>query len=189
MTQSQSANVASSVGISIVIAELTQGSRRTYAILSEHINQFNHALQMPDVHSLINLSTDVGRAMADLNRAVALAPDRPTVLLARGQVEGRRGNLAGAGRDYEAALRIDPRYAAALVNLAAIRSMQGQSAAAIELLDRAIAIDPRNPLAFYNRGYAEFALKLTYHVCSSLPVYVYPVRPHRNVTKFIIWAC
>jgi DHA2 family multidrug resistance protein len=58
-------NVASSVGISIVIAELTQGSRRTYAILSEHINPFNHALQMPTVNGIINLSTDAGRAMAD----------------------------------------------------------------------------------------------------------------------------
>ncbi len=63
-------NVASSVGISIVIAELTQGSRRTYAILSEHINPFNHALQMPDVAGLINLSTDAGRAMADKMVAV-----------------------------------------------------------------------------------------------------------------------
>lgn len=58
-------NVASSVGISVVIAELTQGTRRTYAILSEHINPFNHALQMPSVSGLINLSTDAGRAMAD----------------------------------------------------------------------------------------------------------------------------
>jgi DHA2 family multidrug resistance protein len=58
-------NVASSVGISIVIAQLTQGSRRAYAVLSEHINPFNHALQMPDVSSLINLSTDAGRALAD----------------------------------------------------------------------------------------------------------------------------
>src|SRR5262249_21644467 len=58
-------NVASSVGISVVIAELTQGTRRTYAVLSEHINPFNHALQMPDVRGLINLSTDAGRAMAD----------------------------------------------------------------------------------------------------------------------------
>lgn len=58
-------NVASSIGISIVIAELTQGTRRNYAILSEHINPFNHALQMPDVRGIINLSTDAGRAMAD----------------------------------------------------------------------------------------------------------------------------
>jgi tetratricopeptide (TPR) repeat protein len=99
---------------------------------------------------------DLGRAMADLNRAVALAPDKPTVLVTRGQIESRRGNLAGAARDYEAALKLDQRYAAAMINLAAVRSMQGQSGAAIELLDQAIAIDRRNPLAFYNRGYAEF---------------------------------
>ena len=58
-------NVASSIGISIVIAQLTEGSRRVYANLSEHINPFNHALQMPDVAGMINLNTDTGRAMAD----------------------------------------------------------------------------------------------------------------------------
>src|SRR3954451_415697 len=58
-------NVASSIGISVVIAQLTEGSRRTYAILSEHINPFNHALRMPDVRSMIDLGTDAGRAMAD----------------------------------------------------------------------------------------------------------------------------
>jgi MFS transporter, DHA2 family, multidrug resistance protein len=59
-------NVASSVGISIVIAQLTEGGRRVYAILSEHINPFNQALQMPDVAGMINLNSDKGRAMADV---------------------------------------------------------------------------------------------------------------------------
>src|SRR6266850_1567048 len=58
-------NVASSIGISVVIAQLTEGGRRTYAILSQHINPFNHALQMPNVRSMIDLGTDAGRAMAD----------------------------------------------------------------------------------------------------------------------------
>jgi DHA2 family multidrug resistance protein len=58
-------NVASSIGISVVIAQLTEGSRRTYAILSEHVNPFNHALQMPNVRSMIDLGSDAGRAMAD----------------------------------------------------------------------------------------------------------------------------
>jgi DHA2 family multidrug resistance protein len=58
-------NVASSIGISIVIAQLTEGGRRVYAVLSEHINPFNQALQMPDVRRLIDLNTDAGRAMAD----------------------------------------------------------------------------------------------------------------------------
>jgi DHA2 family multidrug resistance protein len=59
-------NVASSIGISLVISQLTQGTRYTYAILSEHINPFNHAMQMPDVRSLIDMATDKGRAMADV---------------------------------------------------------------------------------------------------------------------------
>jgi DHA2 family multidrug resistance protein len=58
-------NVASSVGISIVIAQLTEGGRRIYAKLSEQINPFNHALQMPDVAGMMNLNSDAGRALAD----------------------------------------------------------------------------------------------------------------------------
>src|SRR5579872_4539337 len=58
-------NVASSIGISIVIAQLTEGGRRIYAVLSEHINPFNHALQMPDVRRMIDLNSDGGRALAD----------------------------------------------------------------------------------------------------------------------------
>ena len=51
-------NVASSIGISIVIAQLTEGGRRVYAVLSEHITPFNHALQMPDVRGLIDMNSD-----------------------------------------------------------------------------------------------------------------------------------
>src|SRR6476646_5923220 len=58
-------NVASSIGISIVIAQLTEGGRRIYAVLSEHINPFNHALLMPDVRRMIDLNSDGGRALAD----------------------------------------------------------------------------------------------------------------------------
>jgi DHA2 family multidrug resistance protein len=58
-------NVASSIGISIVIAQLTEGSRRVYANLSEHINPFNHPMQMPNVAGMIDMNTDTGRAMAD----------------------------------------------------------------------------------------------------------------------------
>jgi DHA2 family multidrug resistance protein len=59
-------NVASSVGISIVIAQLTEGSRRVYAVLNEHVTPFNHAMQMPDVRGMIDMSTDKGRAMMDV---------------------------------------------------------------------------------------------------------------------------
>lgn len=58
-------NVASSIGISVVISQLTEGSRRVYAVLSQHVSPFNHAMQMPDVRGMIDMSTDTGRAMAD----------------------------------------------------------------------------------------------------------------------------
>src|SRR5881227_2208348 len=58
-------NVASSIGISVVIAQLTEGTRYTYAVLAEHVSPFNNALQMPDVRSMIDLNSDTGRAMMD----------------------------------------------------------------------------------------------------------------------------
>jgi MFS transporter, DHA2 family, multidrug resistance protein len=79
-------NVASSIGISIVIAQLTEGSRRVYAVLSEHINPFNHALQMPDVRSIIDMTSDKGRAMADVMvslqaQIIAFSQDYQMVML------------------------------------------------------------------------------------------------------------
>ena len=59
-------NVASSIGISIMIAQLTEGGRRVYAVLNENITPFNHAMQMPNVRGIIDMSTDTGRAMMDV---------------------------------------------------------------------------------------------------------------------------
>src|SRR5438270_2456186 len=79
-------NVSSSIGISIVIAQLTEGTRRVYANLSEHINPFNHALQMPDVRGIIDLTTDKGRAMADVmvslqSQIIAFSHDYQLVMI------------------------------------------------------------------------------------------------------------
>jgi DHA2 family multidrug resistance protein len=34
--------------------------------LNEHVTPFNHAMQMPDVRGMIDMSTDKGRAMMDV---------------------------------------------------------------------------------------------------------------------------
>ena len=59
-------NVASSIGISVVIAQLTEGGRRVYAVLNGHVTPFNQAMQMPDVRRMIDMTTDAGRALADV---------------------------------------------------------------------------------------------------------------------------
>src|ERR1700754_2287666 len=59
-------NVASSIGISVVIAKLTEGGREAYAVLNEHVTPFNHAMQMPNVAGILNMNTDSGRAIMDV---------------------------------------------------------------------------------------------------------------------------
>jgi DHA2 family multidrug resistance protein len=58
-------NVSSSFGISVVIAQLSDGARRSRAELGDYVNPFNDALKMPDVANIINMATDSGRALAD----------------------------------------------------------------------------------------------------------------------------
>jgi len=58
-------NVASSIGISVVIAQLTESGRRAYAVLNENVTPFNGAMQMPDVARLLDMNTDSGRALMD----------------------------------------------------------------------------------------------------------------------------
>jgi DHA2 family multidrug resistance protein len=39
-------------------------------VLNEHVTPFNHAMQMPNVRGMIDMSSDTGRAMADVMIAV-----------------------------------------------------------------------------------------------------------------------
>jgi DHA2 family multidrug resistance protein len=58
-------NIGSSIGISMVIAELTNTTIRMHAHLAEFVTPFNDALRAPAASSILNMSTDTGRAMAD----------------------------------------------------------------------------------------------------------------------------
>jgi MFS transporter, DHA2 family, multidrug resistance protein len=58
-------NIGSSIGISMVIAQLTNTTIRMHAHLAEFVTPFNNALQAPDVSSILNMSTAAGRAMME----------------------------------------------------------------------------------------------------------------------------
>ena len=58
-------NIGSSVGISMVIAQLTNTTIKMHAHLTEYVTPFHDALKMPDVASVLNTATDQGRAMLD----------------------------------------------------------------------------------------------------------------------------
>jgi MFS transporter, DHA2 family, multidrug resistance protein len=56
-------NIGSSIGISMVIAQLTNATVRMQAHLAEYVTPFNNALQAPGVSSILDLGTDTGRAL------------------------------------------------------------------------------------------------------------------------------
>ncbi len=58
-------NIGSSIGISMVIAQLTSSTIRAHANLVEYITPFNNALKAPDVSPVLSLMTDTGRALLD----------------------------------------------------------------------------------------------------------------------------
>ncbi len=58
-------NLGSSVGISIVIAQLTDKTIEMHARLTEFTTPFNDALTMPNVSHLLNLHSQQGRALLD----------------------------------------------------------------------------------------------------------------------------
>ncbi len=59
-------NIGSSIGISMVIANLTDETTYMHARLAAQVTPFNDALQFPDVHSILNMATGEGRAMMDM---------------------------------------------------------------------------------------------------------------------------
>jgi MFS transporter, DHA2 family, multidrug resistance protein len=59
-------NIFSSIGISVMIAELTNTATVMHARLVENVTPFNDALRMPSVTSTLDLATDAGKALLDL---------------------------------------------------------------------------------------------------------------------------
>jgi MFS transporter, DHA2 family, multidrug resistance protein len=58
-------NIGSSVGISMVIANLTDKTTEMHARLGEAVTPFNDALQMPDVAAHLDTHSELGRALLD----------------------------------------------------------------------------------------------------------------------------
>jgi Flp pilus assembly protein TadD len=70
--------------------------------------------------------------------------DRPEAHLNLGLSNLRRGAPAGADTEYRTALRLDPNFVPALVNLADLDRARGRDEEGAELLKKAMAIEPAN---------------------------------------------
>ncbi|MEZ5816424.1 MAG: tetratricopeptide repeat protein [Hyphomicrobiaceae bacterium] len=100
-------------------------------------------------------SGDLDKAIADYTRSLGLVPDNAQVLTDRGIAHVLKGGAAeneAAMRDYEAALRIDPRHAEALNNKAWSLFQSGRTAEALADANRSIEASPTNGYAYDTRG-------------------------------------
>src|SRR5215475_1281172 len=59
-------NIFSSIGISVMIAQLTNTTTVMHARIVENVTPFNDALRMPNVTSALDMATDAGKALLDL---------------------------------------------------------------------------------------------------------------------------
>jgi tetratricopeptide (TPR) repeat protein len=95
------------------------------------------------------------KAVAELTRALDLAPTNAQVLNDRGIAYFLKGDPAsreGAMRDYDAAIRNDPNHAEALNNRAWSLFQAGRASEALADADRSIAANPANGYAYDTRG-------------------------------------
>jgi tetratricopeptide (TPR) repeat protein len=97
---------------------------------------------------------DFAGALADLNRAVELAPHDTHALSARGWGNFRNQKMPAAAEDFNAALTLDASNAEAIVGLGAVALIGKNSQEAVAQFDRALAIEPEYEMAFAIRAAA-----------------------------------
>jgi Flp pilus assembly protein TadD len=87
---------------------------------------------------------DFALAFKELVAAESLNADRPEAHLNLGLLSTRQGQPAGAETEYRTALRLDPNFVPALMNLADLDRMRGMDAQGADLLRKAMSLEPEN---------------------------------------------
>jgi Flp pilus assembly protein TadD len=93
-------------------------------------------------------------ALAELDRALEIAPENSTLLVNRGALLGATGRFAAAERDLKKVLRIEPAHAEALFNLGVVMTKKGLWGEAVPHLKRAVELEPERGAAHYYLGEA-----------------------------------
>jgi tetratricopeptide (TPR) repeat protein len=111
------------------------------------------ALAGTDLLSLLpELQTAMVSATKELVAAEMVDADRPEAHLNLGLLDLRRRQMPEAEAKYRTALRLDPSFVPALVNLADLDRVRGADQDGAELLKKAIAIEPDNADTRYSLG-------------------------------------
>jgi tetratricopeptide (TPR) repeat protein len=87
---------------------------------------------------------DVGKALAQLDKAIALAPDFEDALYVRGALLAQDANFEKAAADLHRAVELNPRNARAVDQLGHVYRTLGRKEEAEQLLRRAVQLDPNS---------------------------------------------
>jgi predicted O-linked N-acetylglucosamine transferase (SPINDLY family) len=138
-----------------------------------------HAPQEPRaLHGLGVLLQDVDpmRALDLLRASIAVRPDTAIYHNSLANALRAQGRLEQAEAAYREAVRLDPRYANAWINLSVLLRLEGRSDDAISCLERAIAAEPGRAASYNDlgalyqlRGRVEPALACFERACELAP--------------------
>jgi lipoprotein NlpI len=117
----------------------------------------NHAAAQAALCNMV-LSTNPGQAEAQFDRAVAAAPNEPTLLNNRGTYLQNQGRYDEALKDFNQALTLQPQYVPALTNRGFVKIMTADFRGAEADLSKSLEIDPQQPVALGLRGAARIHL-------------------------------
>jgi Flp pilus assembly protein TadD len=111
------------------------------------------ALAGTDLLSLTpELQTAMVSATKELVAAEMVDADRPEAHLNLGLLDLRRGQMPEAEAEYRTALRLEPGFVPAMVNLADLDRLRGVDQEGAELLKKAMTIEPNNADVRYALG-------------------------------------
>lgn len=99
-----------------------------------------------------------GEGVAHLTRAIALSPHSGWIYSWRANARRLSGDLKGALRDFDEAIKRQPFYHRAYVWRGSLLRKLGRHAEAIESLDRGLFLDPHYSLTYHERSLARRAV-------------------------------
>ncbi len=123
--------------------------------VSKNPNQYINYMNMGGVYaSLVSLSVKNGyeNAVSSYNKAQELAPNNPSIPLARATLEIANKNNGEARNFIDQALLLKNNYTDAVFLLAQIETNEGNLPAAIRQAERAGQLTPNDPTVFFRLG-------------------------------------
>lgn len=128
--------------------------------VGQNPKQYLNYVNLGNVYaSLVPLSAENSyeSAIASYDKAITLAPNNPSIILSKAQLEISKKNNEEARKLIQQALDLKLNYTDALILLSQIEDIEGSPSNAIKQLERAAALSPNDSNILFRLGYLRFS--------------------------------